>query len=225
MTDQESQWGINRFAPKTAQGPNRYQSILRIYSVWRGYWMVPTVDVLKVTQAAGVLLKLSHGRMEYIRLLKLLYLSDRWSLRKAGFTVTGDRFVSMRHGPVPSSTYDLVKGSYLESADWDRFIAKELRDSVLTSDPGKGKLSRHDVATLQEVSDRWARVNTWKMIAILHKRLPEWQLPAGKKVSPIPLENILKAVGRESDTDSIKSDMRALEVAERAAQALRKQAS
>lgn len=38
--------------------------------------------------------------MSYLRMLKLLYLADRESLKETGHTITGDRVVAMEHGPV-----------------------------------------------------------------------------------------------------------------------------
>ena len=59
-------------------------------------------DFDKTLQAAGVLLSLDGDRMEQIRLLELLYIADRELLAETGRTITGDRAVAMRHGPVLS---------------------------------------------------------------------------------------------------------------------------
>ena len=54
------------------------------------------------------------GRMKLSRLLtvlqlvKLLYFVDREALLRRGAPVTGDRMVSMDHGPVLSTTLDLI---------------------------------------------------------------------------------------------------------------------
>ena len=52
----------------------------------------------KSLQAAGVLLGLDGGRMERIRLLKLLYIADRELLAESGRTITGDRAVALITG-------------------------------------------------------------------------------------------------------------------------------
>ena len=51
-------------------------------------------DFDKTLQAAGVLLDADDKRMEYMRLLKLLYVTDRESLAETGRTLTGDRAVA-----------------------------------------------------------------------------------------------------------------------------------
>src|SRR5437867_2465440 len=68
-----------------------------------------TFDERKATAAASVLLRLAGGHMHYLELIKLLYYADRESLDLYGRPITGDRYVNMKHGPVLSSVYDLVK--------------------------------------------------------------------------------------------------------------------
>lgn len=40
---------------------------------------------------------------------KLLYFADKTHLSKYGRLIYGDAYVAMRHGPVPTETYDLMK--------------------------------------------------------------------------------------------------------------------
>lgn len=40
---------------------------------------------------------------------KVLYQADRIHLARFGRPITGDRYVAMKHGPVPSGTYDVLK--------------------------------------------------------------------------------------------------------------------
>lgn len=41
--------------------------------------------------------------------LKALYFADKRHLHRYGRFIFGDRYVAMRHGPVPSGAYDLIK--------------------------------------------------------------------------------------------------------------------
>ena len=66
----------------------------------------------KIVEAAAVLLRSSqHGRMGRLRLLKLLYIADRESLRETGRPIVGTKLVAMDLGPVHSEVYDLIKGA------------------------------------------------------------------------------------------------------------------
>lgn len=40
---------------------------------------------------------------------KVLYQADRLHVARYGRPITGDRYVAMKHGPVPSATYDALK--------------------------------------------------------------------------------------------------------------------
>ncbi len=48
------------------------------------------------------------GSMKFIKLIKLIYLADRGVLDREGHSISTDRWVSMRHGPVPIQTYNLI---------------------------------------------------------------------------------------------------------------------
>lgn len=49
------------------------------------------------------------GEPGFHRISKILYFADRDHLAKYGRFVCGDSYVAMKHGPVPSSTYDILK--------------------------------------------------------------------------------------------------------------------
>lgn len=163
---------------------------------------------MKTIQAAAVLLKqekqLQMGRK---RLLKLLYVADRESLRVKGRPITGDHGASMEHGPVLSVTYNLIKGEGLPTrqAQWDAFLGKDGYRVVLTRDPGTGKLSRYELQLLQEVSDKYSTMTDDELSDLTHD-FPEWSEP-GKSSIPIPLEKLLEAIGR-TDVDAVLEDAR-----------------
>jgi uncharacterized phage-associated protein len=64
----------------------------------------------KATAAAASFLQAAGGELEYLKLLKLMYLTERESLKTLSVSIKGDTFYSMKRGPVMSATYDLIKG-------------------------------------------------------------------------------------------------------------------
>jgi len=158
----------------------------------------------KALQAAAVLVKTEPGdRMNYMRLLKLLYIADRESLRETGCPLTHDRFVAMDHGPVPSRLYNLIMGRDPESPDWSRFVVTEHFDVELVRDPGNAKLSAYEIETLQRVADERRSLNQWGVRDETHD-FSEWKKNHVKGTAiDIPLRDILDAVGRGGDADTI----------------------
>ena len=58
----------------------------------------------------AVLFVLPHIRQPSLHSVsKVLYQADRLHLARFGRPITGDHYVAMKHGPVPSATYDALK--------------------------------------------------------------------------------------------------------------------
>ena len=171
--------------------------------------MVFRFNIQKTIQAIAALLHFHESReMSYLRMLKLLYLADRESLKETGRPITGDRVVAMEHGPVLSSVYDLIKGEHTGWAEWSEYLGKKGYRIELICDPGNGALSKYEIAKLRELTGRYAEQNEWDLVEIVHE-LEEWKKnDPGKSSKPIPIEDILDAIGRGADRDAILQDAR-----------------
>src|SRR5206468_317565 len=156
-------------------------------------------------QAAAVLLRTSHGdRMNYMRLIKLLYIADRESIRRFGRTITRDRYVAMDRGPVLSTVLDMIKDRDMLADHWARFIAKDEYDVQLIKSPGHGQLSKSDVDLLHEIAEQYKGKDEWALVEIVHE-FPEFLQnpppPGGSR--DIPLAATIAAVGRQDETADI----------------------
>lgn len=60
-------------------------------------------------KAIEVLLYVAQRCSDMYTALKVLYFADKEHLAKYGRLISGDSYVAMWHGPVPSNTYDLIK--------------------------------------------------------------------------------------------------------------------
>lgn len=90
-------------------------------------------------------------------LVKSTFLADRAHLNKFGRPITFDKYVAMKHGPVPSFAYDALKPSFVwpsvgrTSAPW---ISEQGYKSHLFSlsgeQPDMRKLSNSDVSCLSD---------------------------------------------------------------------------
>lgn len=149
----------------------------------------------KQVQAAAVLIHLAGGRMDRLRLLKLLYIADRESLAERGAPIIGGRVVALDNGPLHSDVYDLIKGTHLNWSEWSRHFDNEGHVVAMKEDPGRLDLSPFEIDKLTEVSERYRPMDSWEVAEKTHD-FPEWKeshSPGSSKT--IPLERILAAAG------------------------------
>lgn len=158
----------------------------------------------KIVEAAATLLRAEAcRRMSYLRLLKLLYIADRESLRESGRPIVGTRPVAMDFGPVLSEVLDLVNGQHADEAVWSEFIRKDGYAVALEKDPGVLSLSRHEIERLTKTSEEYRNTDDWEIVKQTHA-FEEWKnnITLGTS-TPIPLEDMIKAVGRANELEDI----------------------
>jgi uncharacterized phage-associated protein len=163
----------------------------------------------KTIEAAAVLLRTDRTqRMNYMKLLKLLYIADRESIKETGRPITGDHVVAMERGPVLSRTLDLIRGLDARSDQWSRFIEEDHHYVKLIESPGRGHLCRADIQTLERVAGRFEDYDEWDMVEYTHT-LPEWlKNKSGTASRPIPLGDILSALGMADKEQDISARAR-----------------
>ncbi|MFN0145944.1 MAG: Panacea domain-containing protein [Dehalococcoidia bacterium] len=167
-------------------------------------------DDRKTTQAAARLLELSGGKLEYIKLIKLLYLADRRALIETGYPITGARLVSMPRGPVLSQVLDYVTEGAPEGSIWGEYISAPSNYAVTLTQPSTDEnLSRYDTDLLDEIHAQYGGWDRWALVQLTHE-LPEWVDPGGSS-TPIDPQVILRDAGR-SDEDIREIASQAAEV-------------
>jgi uncharacterized phage-associated protein len=154
-------------------------------------------DERKAAQAAAFLLSRHEGHLNYMKLIKLLYLADRRALIARGLPITGDRMVSMPKGPVLSGILDLINwGSIDEQSPWLEYISvpSEYEISLLNPDIDYKALSRYEKRLLTETDERFGDYDKWSLVRYTHT-LPEWTDPKGSSL-PIDPADILRLENR-----------------------------
>ncbi len=163
----------------------------------------------RATQAAARLLASRGGRMSYMKLLKLLYLSDRKALLTYGRPITYDRYVSMDHGPVLSQTYNLMVAEESPTdapSYWRRLISEPVNYevSLRVALPPHDQLSRVQEDILDAVFSEFGALSRWELVTVVHT-LPEWKDPHGSSI-PISLRDLLASGGLDDgEVDEIES--------------------
>ncbi len=113
-----------------------------------------------------------------MKALKLIFLADRYHLRKYGRLITNDNYVAMKHGPVPSVTKDIAESNdYLDEIPKKyslRYIEPvnnlELASAENTDDT---VFSESDIEALNFAWDTFGRYDQFQLRDITHS-YPEW---------------------------------------------------
>lgn len=150
----------------------------------------------KAAAAAAFLLQEEAGTMDYMRLVKLLYLAERESLARLGHPIVGDAYYALDQGPILSRLLDLCK--HKSSGTWDAQIERSGLWAVrLKAAPDLGPLSPAEMTILEEVSKAHRDRDQWELSTLMHG-LPEWKDPRGSRVE-ISAIDILTALGKTAE--------------------------
>lgn len=159
----------------------------------------------KAAQMAAFFLgKTDDGRMSHLKLMKLLYLSDREAVRVFGWPISGDRLVSMPHGPVLSQTLNLMDGDVeSEPGGWEEWISdKENHELSLRQafEPqALDELAPAEIDVLAAVWGQFGAMGKWEIRDWTHQNCAEWKDPKGSSF-PISYDALARAVGFDEAT-------------------------
>jgi uncharacterized phage-associated protein len=168
----------------------------------------------KTAQAAALLLELPANPLSKGELVKLLYLADRRAIVERGHSITGDRAVSMPHGPVLSRVLNALDGKNVEpefGAAWNEYIAPAgARGVTLGRALGAcSELSPFERRILHETHNEFGSMG-WEQLKDYGHGLAEWTNPGGSMV-PIDITVILRAAGwAECDIDAVANEVDAV---------------
>ncbi|MDQ5922001.1 MAG: hypothetical protein QG673_2060 [Pseudomonadota bacterium] len=160
----------------------------------------------KITQIAAFFLQKEGGEMFLLKLMKLLYLSERESFARFECSISGDKFYSLPHGPVLSRTKELMDGEQKSSPNgWSSWITDKanhklgLKKNKLNISIDKfNELSCSDLEVMEHIWDKYGHMNQWQIRDYTHKHCPEWKDPNGSAL-PITTEELLVAVGKNKE--------------------------
>jgi len=153
----------------------------------------------KAGQVAAFFVDAQGGRMDVIKLVKLIYLADREFMDRYGLPITFDRLVAMPHGPVNSRTYECIQGA-VDCSGWEEWIADrqghavELRKQAPRA--ALDELSDAEIEALQAVWQRFGHLNKWGIRDWTHDHCAEWRDPDGSSL-PIDYADVFRALGRD----------------------------
>ena len=154
----------------------------------------------KAAQMAAFFLGQTHEkRMPHLKLMKLLYLAEREAMRAFGWPMTGDRLVSMPHGPVLSLTLNLMDGdTESQPGGWDEWISDKENHELSLRQPQDAldldELAPAELDVLKSVWGKFGGMGKWEIRDWTHKNCAEWKDPNGSSY-PIAYDALARAVG------------------------------
>lgn len=139
------------------------------------------VDTSTIIESIYYLLK-KVGPTDKLKLVKLLYLADKYHLIKYGRTITNDEYWAMYHGPVGSNVKDVLELDELTMSESEcnfaRTLFHEVGEKKFAANPKAkidafGFLSETDIEALDFVITTFGKMGTWDIREFSHK-YPEW---------------------------------------------------
>lgn len=185
---------------------------------------IPTMLQLKFRKQAAlaamlfVVNELSRRsiRADFIKVFKILYFADQAHLVKYGRSITGDTYVAMDFGPVPSQLYDMIKAVrgdsffHEEGSKYKEMFTVENRYEIKPQDvPNMDNLSATDLRELNTSINSYAPIDSITLSQQSHG--PAWC--KADKDRYMDAANIMREAGANEDMINHVSEMISFEKA------------
>lgn len=136
-------------------------------------------DHEKATQALNLLAKFGGGEINKMKAIKLIWLSDRFHLRKYGRPIMNDIYLAMAYGPVASSVKDIAELSDFLSENEKEYAQKYLSlsgeyDIKSNREPDDSVFSETEVEVLTFIYKNFEKQNQFDLVNYSHN-YPEWK--------------------------------------------------
>ena len=133
----------------------------------------------KATQSLVFFAQQSGGTIDKLKALKLVYLADRYHLRKYGRPITNDEYFAMPYGPVASGVKDIAEFSDFlgekERTYAAQYLTKAKGHYIGTTQPLQGDaLSESEIEALSFAWETFGHYAQFELSEITHK-YPEWK--------------------------------------------------
>ncbi len=152
----------------------------------------------KAAEAAAYFAAMSGGRIEKMKLIKLLYLSERQCVSEKNRPMFYDRYFSLKDGPICSNALNAINDP--EDAVWAQYLEANgnIERSLATDNLEFDHISEFDLRVIGAVWDEFGDMTSSQIRGWTHKNCPEYQeVEEGRVI--ISLQALADAVGVDSD--------------------------
>ncbi len=142
---------------------------------------MPEISYKKETQALNFFAHKKDGQINKMKAIKLVYLADRFHLRKYGRPIVGDKYYAMKYGPVGSQTKNIAELSHA-SDDAISYAKKYIKpisvhkknDSFVSIRKNDlSVFSKTDIECLESIYKNFSDKDQFELAELTHK-YPEW---------------------------------------------------
>lgn len=164
----------------------------------------------KAAQICAYFATRAGGKIDKLKLSKLVYLAERRHLENHHAPMLNDDLYSLEHGPVCSGALGGMEGTG-DSAVWDGYIQRHGRDTIVASRAVTREdldhVSQAELSILQAVWKRFGRFTPAELRKYTHKKCPEYtEIPGGSE--PISYQKLFEVLGAE-DADVLAEEVTA----------------
>ena len=135
-----------------------------------------------------------------MKLVKLIYLLDRFGFRKRNSPVVGGHYYSLPNGPITMELLDLVNAGSIDGAEeseWQALISDRQNHEVsLQGEAREEYLSEKEFALIEEVYRDFGGMDQWQLRDWTHKNCREWT-PLENGHAEIGLTSLGSALGKD----------------------------
>ena len=151
---------------------------------------------LDAEKALEVVIYVSHRTNNLFNIVKTLYYADKFHLERYGRLITGDHYIAMGEGPVPSGAYDLIRlirgdefaydSKIVEAHPENALEAKRDRTNTIVNPyraSNRELLSESDIECLEEAIEKYANMKPKALWKLVHKEIAFLETEQDKPIS------------------------------------------
>ncbi|GBF27413.1 hypothetical protein MnTg02_02466 [bacterium MnTg02] len=159
----------------------------------------------KAAQISAFFAAKNGGSIEKLKLIKLIYLSEREFVSQHGHPMLFDELYSLPHGPICSSALDGINQN-LTNDVWKVNISKEQKNDIetkLTADTENfDHISKAEYAVLCSIWESFGFMTSNQLRNYTHKNCPEYtEVEKGKRM-PISYRDLFEALDFDDPENS-----------------------
>lgn len=156
----------------------------------------------KAAESAAEFTRLAGGRINLLKLTKLMYLLDRASLEAIGVPVVGGKYVSMKHGPVTSEVLDSINRTNGHGMGvWAKIISERDDECDVTSEGSEcSHLSPYEINLIKSLHEEHKNRDRYELRDWCHNNCKEWVKPKIWQPGsiPIPVDKLAAEIHRST---------------------------